>query len=135
MVEALRVEGYEDEARELGGLDVEGFVTTAPGLAAWLPSEIAGLVLMAADTTALAEGRRLEAREPQLRSHIEASPMVAPHTAHSLRTWPSLSPTRRRASIRRDARPGSLRSARGSSSAWSSDSASPSPNRSAAFSA
>jgi hypothetical protein len=27
---------------------------------------------MAADTTALAEGRRLEAREPQLRSHIEA---------------------------------------------------------------
>jgi hypothetical protein len=72
VVEALRVEGYEDEAHELGGLDVEGFVTTAPGLAARLPAEIAGLVLMAADTTALAEGRRLEAREPQLRSHIEA---------------------------------------------------------------
>jgi hypothetical protein len=72
VVDALRVEGYEDEARELGGLDVEGFVTTAPGLAARLPVEIAGLVLMAADTTALAEGRRLEDREPQLRSHIEA---------------------------------------------------------------
>ena len=47
-------------------------VTTAPGVAARLPAEIAGLVLMAADTTALAEGRRLEAREPQLRSHLEA---------------------------------------------------------------
>jgi hypothetical protein len=72
MVEALRAEGHEDEARELGGLDVEGYVTTAPGLAAQLPAEIAGLVLMSADTTALAEGRRLEAREPQLRSHLEA---------------------------------------------------------------
>ena len=57
MVEALRVEGHDDEARELGGLDAEGYVTTAPGLAARLPTEIAGLVLMAADTTALAEGR------------------------------------------------------------------------------
>ena len=65
-------EGHDDEARELRGLDVEGYVTTAPGLAARLPAEIAGLVLMAADTTALAEGRRLEAREPQLRSHLEA---------------------------------------------------------------
>jgi hypothetical protein len=72
VVEALRVEGYDDEARELGGLDVEGFVTTAPGLAARLPAEIAGLVLMAADTTALAEGRRLEARVPELHSHVEA---------------------------------------------------------------
>jgi hypothetical protein len=72
VVEALRVEGYDDEGRDLGGLDVEGFVTTAPGLAARLPAEIAGLVLMAADTTALAEGRQLEARAPQLRSHIEA---------------------------------------------------------------
>jgi hypothetical protein len=72
VVEALRVEGYEDEARELRGVDAEGFVTAAPGLAARLPAEIAGLVLMAADTTALAEGRRLEAREPQLRSHLEA---------------------------------------------------------------
>ncbi len=72
VVDALRVEGHDDEARELEGLDVEGFVTTAPGLAARLPAEIAGLVLMAADTTALAEGRRLEAREPQLRSHLEA---------------------------------------------------------------
>jgi hypothetical protein len=72
VVEALRVEGYDDEARELGGLDVEGFVTTAPGLAARLPAELGGLVLMAADTTALAEGRRLEARVPELRSHVEA---------------------------------------------------------------
>ena len=72
VVEALRVDGYDDEAHELGGLDVEGFVTTAPGLAARLATDIAGLVLMAADTSALAEGRRLEAREPQLRSHIEA---------------------------------------------------------------
>lgn len=72
VVEALRAEGYDDEARELGGLDSEGYVTAAPGLAARLPAGIAGLVLMAADTTALAEGRRLEAREPQLRSHLEA---------------------------------------------------------------
>ena len=72
VVEALRAEGHDDEARELEGLDVEGFVTSAPGLAARLPAEIAGLVLMAADTSALAEGRRLEAREPQLRSHLEA---------------------------------------------------------------
>jgi hypothetical protein len=72
VVEALRMEGHDDEARELEGLDAEGFVTTAPGVAARLPAEIAGLVLMAADTTALAEGRPLEAREPQLRSHLEA---------------------------------------------------------------
>jgi hypothetical protein len=72
VVEALRAEGHDDAARELEELDAEGFVTTAPGLAARLPAEIAGLVLMAADTTALADGRRLEAREPQLRSHIEA---------------------------------------------------------------
>ena len=72
VVEALRAEGHDGEARELGGLDIEGFVTTAPGLAARLPAEMAGLVLMAADTTALAEGRRVEAREPQLRSHLEA---------------------------------------------------------------
>jgi hypothetical protein len=73
VIEALRAEGHDDEARELEGLDVEGYVTTATGLAARLPAEIAGLVLMAADTTALAEGRRLEAREPQLRSHLEAA--------------------------------------------------------------
>ena len=72
VVEALRAEGHDDEARELEGLDAEGFVRAAPGLAARLPAEIAGLVLMAADTTALAEGRRLEAREPQLSSHLEA---------------------------------------------------------------
>jgi hypothetical protein len=47
-------------------------VTTAPGLASRLPAELGGLVLMSADTTALAEGRRLEAREPALRSHLEA---------------------------------------------------------------
>jgi hypothetical protein len=72
VVEALRAAGHEDEAKELGALDAEGFVRTAPGLAARLPDEIGGLVLMAADTTALAEGRSLEAREPQLRSHLEA---------------------------------------------------------------
>ena len=72
VVEALRAEGHNDEARELAGLDAEGYVTTAPGVAARLPAEIAGLVLMSADTTALAEGRRLEVREPQLRSHLEA---------------------------------------------------------------
>jgi hypothetical protein len=72
VVEALRAEGHDDEARELEGLDGEGFLRAAPGVVAGLPAEIAGLVLMAADTTALAEGRRLEAREPQLRSHIEA---------------------------------------------------------------
>jgi hypothetical protein len=78
VVEALRAEGHEDEARELEGLDAEGYVTTAPGLAARLPAEIAGLVLMAADTTALAEGRPLEAREPQLHSHLEAVADSAP---------------------------------------------------------
>ncbi|HET6643835.1 MAG TPA: hypothetical protein VFG93_11210 [Gaiellaceae bacterium] len=72
VVEALRVEGYDDEARELGDLDVEGWVTNAPGLAARLPVEIAGLVLVAADTTALADGRRVKARGPELRSHLEA---------------------------------------------------------------
>jgi hypothetical protein len=72
VVGALRTEGHAEEAQELAGLDAEGFVTTAPGVAARLPDEIAGLVLMAADTTALAEGRPLEAREPQLRSHLEA---------------------------------------------------------------
>ena len=72
VVEALRAEGHDDDARELAGVDAEDFVTTAPGVAARLPTEIAGLVLMAADTTALAEGRGLEAREPQLRSHLEA---------------------------------------------------------------
>jgi hypothetical protein len=72
VVEALRKEGHDEEARELGSVDGEGYVTAAPGLAAKLPAGIAGLVLMAADTTALAEGRRLQAREPQLRSHLEA---------------------------------------------------------------
>lgn len=72
VVEALCLEGHEDEARELGGCDAEGYVKRAPGLAALLPAEIGGLVLMAADTTAIAEGLRLEAREPKLRSHLEA---------------------------------------------------------------
>jgi hypothetical protein len=58
VVGALRAEGYDDVARELEDLDVEGYVTTASGLAARLPAELAGRVLMAADTTALAEGRR-----------------------------------------------------------------------------
>jgi hypothetical protein len=72
VAEALRAEGYDDEAQELEGLDVAAYVTTAARLAARLPAEIGGLVLVAADTTALAEGRRLEAREPELRSHVEA---------------------------------------------------------------
>jgi hypothetical protein len=72
VVAALRMEGYEDEARELDDLDAEGYVTTAPALAARLPTELAGLVLMAADTTALAAGRQLPAREPELHSHLEA---------------------------------------------------------------
>jgi hypothetical protein len=127
VVDALRVESHEDEAGELGGLDAEGYVTTAPGLAARLPAEIAGLLLMAADTTALAEGRRLEAREPQLRSHLEAvagsgathgavAANVAFVVAHSTA---GLHPP--------DTRTGSPRSARGSSGVWSSDSVSPSP--------
>jgi hypothetical protein len=72
VAEALRAEGHDDEARELEGLDGESYVAAAAGLAAGLPAEMAGLVLMAADTTALAEGRQLEAREPQLHSHLEA---------------------------------------------------------------
>ena len=119
VVEALREDGHGEEARELGGLDAEGFVTAAPGLAARLPAEIAGLLLMAADTTALAEGRRLEAREPQLRSHLEAvaaggathgavAANVAFVVAHSTAGL-----------TRRDTRPGSRPSASGSSSAWS----------------
>jgi hypothetical protein len=72
VVEMLRGEGHEEEARELEGLDATGFATTAPKVAAALPPEVAGLVVMAADTTALAEGRRLTERVPQLRSHLEA---------------------------------------------------------------
>jgi hypothetical protein len=72
VVGALRLEGHEAEAQELGACDAEGFVKAAPGLAARLPAEIGGLVLMAADTTAIAESLRLEAREPELRSHLEA---------------------------------------------------------------
>ena len=72
VAEALRAEGHDDEAFELDGLEPGAYVTTASRLAERLPTGIAGLVLMAADTTALAEGRRLEAREPRLRSHLEA---------------------------------------------------------------
>jgi hypothetical protein len=72
VVEALRAEGHDDAAQELDGLDVEEFVTAASGVAARLPEDLAGLVLVAADTTALAEGRRLESRASELRSHLEA---------------------------------------------------------------
>ena len=72
VVDALHGRGHEEEARELDGLDAVGFAATAPSLASRLPSQAAGLLLMAADTTALAEGRRLAEREPQLRSHLEA---------------------------------------------------------------
>src|SRR4029453_7117835 len=51
VVAALCMEGYDDEAGELEGLDVEGYVTTAPGLAARLPAAIATLVLTAAAPT------------------------------------------------------------------------------------
>jgi hypothetical protein len=72
VVEALRGEGHEEQALELDGLDATGFATTAPVIAAPLPAGVAGLVVMAADTTALAEGRRLADRAPHLRSHLEA---------------------------------------------------------------
>jgi hypothetical protein len=70
--EALRVEGHEEDAEELEGLDATSFATTAPGIAARLPTEAAGFLVMAADTTALAEGCRLGERDPRLRSHLEA---------------------------------------------------------------
>jgi hypothetical protein len=72
VVEALRGEGHEQEAQELDGLDATSFATTAPVIATRLPTGLAGLAVMAADTTALAEGRRLAVREPRLRSHLEA---------------------------------------------------------------
>jgi hypothetical protein len=72
VVGALRAEGFEDGARELEACDADAWVTAATRLAARLPLELAGLVLVAADTTALAEGRGLEARRPELRSHLEA---------------------------------------------------------------
>jgi hypothetical protein len=72
VVEALRADDHEEAARELDGLDATAFAARAPGVAARLPSEPAGLVVMAADTTALAEERGLGEREPRLRSHLEA---------------------------------------------------------------
>jgi hypothetical protein len=72
VVDALRGEGHEEEAGELDGLDAVRFAATAPSVATRLPLQTAGLLLMAADTTALAEGRRLPERDPQLRSHLEA---------------------------------------------------------------
>ena len=72
VVDAIRREGHEAEARALDDLDAVRFVSVAAEVAAQLPSHAAGLVLMAADTTALAEGRRLTDREPHLRSHLEA---------------------------------------------------------------
>ena len=72
VVEALRGEGHEQEAQELDGVDATSFATTAPAVAARLPPDVAGLLVMSADTTALAEGRGLAERAPQLRSHPEA---------------------------------------------------------------
>jgi hypothetical protein len=72
VVGALRGEGHETQARELDSLDAMSFVTTAPELAADLPLEAAGLLMMAADTTALSERHRLPDRAPHLRSHLEA---------------------------------------------------------------
>ena len=72
VVDSLRGEGHETQARELDGLDATSFVSTAPDVAAGLPLEAGGLLMMAADTTALAERRPLPSRQPQLRSHLEA---------------------------------------------------------------
>ena len=72
VVEAIRGDGHEEEARELDSRDATSFMTAAAGVAARLPLDAAGLVMMAADTTALAEGRRPVEREPRLRSHLEA---------------------------------------------------------------
>ena len=123
VVEALRKRGSRGRgAGASRGVDVEGFVTKAFGLATQLPpAELAGLVLMAADTSALAEGRRLEAREPQLRLHLEAVAegggthgaiaasvaFVVAHSTAGLHAW-------------RGTRSGSRRSAPGNSSVWSS---------------
>ena len=71
VVESLREE-HPGAARALTGLGAAAFASTAPGVAAQLPPEAAGLVVMAADTTALAEGRALAEREPRLHSHLEA---------------------------------------------------------------
>jgi hypothetical protein len=72
VVESLRGEGHVGQAQALDGLDAVAFVTAAPGVASRLPADAAGLLVLAADTTALAEGRRLADREPRLRSHLEA---------------------------------------------------------------
>lgn len=72
VVEALRGDGHEEDARELDALDAMSFATTAPDVAARLPPDPAALVMMAADTTALAQGRRLTERDPHLRSHLQA---------------------------------------------------------------
>jgi hypothetical protein len=72
VAEALRNDGHEEEAHRLDGLDATTFALTAPDVATGLPADAAGLVVMAADTTALAEGRRLAERKPYLRSHLEA---------------------------------------------------------------
>jgi len=72
VVEAVRRAGHDDEARALDALDAGRFAATAADVAAQLPSEAAGLVVMAADTTALAEGLPPGQREPRLRSHLEA---------------------------------------------------------------
>jgi hypothetical protein len=71
VVEALRGQGHQP-AHELDPLDATGFVASAASVAARLPTDAAGLVMMAADTTALAGGFPPVAREPRLRSHLEA---------------------------------------------------------------
>jgi hypothetical protein len=72
VVAALRRQGHEIQAQELEGLDAASFAAAAPSVVARLPEEAAGLVMVAADITALAERRHLAEREPQLRSHLEA---------------------------------------------------------------
>jgi hypothetical protein len=72
VVAALRRGGHEESVRGLDDLDATTFATQAVGVAGRLPGDAAGLLVMAADTTALAERRPLAARGPQLRSHLEA---------------------------------------------------------------
>ena len=128
VVEALRMEGYEDEAREARGPRRRGL---RDGRARARSTAAGG------DRRSRAHGRRHDgARRGSSPRGPRAAAALAPRgrrrraalrMERSPRTWPSSSPTRRRASTRRDTRPGSPQSARGSSSVSSSDSVSSVP--------
>ena len=77
-VDALRLGGHDEEARELAGLDADQYATLAPAVASCLPDDVAGAVLLAADAAAFACGRRPEEREPHLHSHLGAVAGGAP---------------------------------------------------------